>query len=492
VIQFLLNDTPVKIEKFAPNLNILEWIRTTASLTGTKEGCSTGDCGACTLLVGEENNGQWHYKTVNSCLMLLGNAHAKHIITIEFLTSTKIPALSDLHPVQKALVESHASQCGFCTPGFVMSLLALYINNKSYPGKKAVIHALGGNLCRCTGYRPILDAAQKCFEYPRQEEQWSALAKSFKSSITTDSENIPSLVSHKLRFFLPQNISDLLSLKYQYPNAKLVAGGTDLSIEFSQQFLKTKRLISVAQVNELKTFVEQDDHFEIGAALPYSDFTKQFCHHFPESKELFERLGSTQIRNTGTLGGSIGNASPIGDPAPLLIALNAQIELISLKKKRVIALEDFFINYKKTMLRPKEVISKIIVPKRSAMMKLACHKVSKRIEDDISAICLVVAVETQHNIITKSRCALGGMAAIPARALHIEKQLLGAIYNQESFIKAGRAVNEDFSPLSDVRASAEYRIMTTENLMSRIGYELCQPVNKPTQALPIRIYHAAL
>ncbi|WP_158969347.1 xanthine dehydrogenase small subunit [Paraglaciecola sp. L3A3] len=491
MITFLLNDTPVKVESFSPDTNVLQWLRCNESLTGTKEGCGTGDCGACTLLVGEYTNNSWQYKTVNSCLMLLGNAHGKHIITVEFLVSAKIPQLTDLHPVQRALVECHASQCGFCTPGFVMSLLALYINNETYPGKKAVIHALGGNLCRCTGYQPILNAAEKCFEYPRREEAWSKLAMNFKQSLLQD-DVIPHLAYQDKQFYLPQKMTDLLTLKNTYPEAKLVAGSTDLSIEIGQQFLYPKQIISVSQVAEMNQLLEMTDSFEIGAALPYCDFLQLFSREYPESRELFERLGSHQIRNTGTLGGSIGNASPIGDPAPLLIALGAKIELQRLGEQRIIDLESFFISYKKTELNNNEVISKIIVPKRSPQQKLACHKISKRMEDDISAVCLALSVEVEEQVIISAKCALGGMAAIPARAKSIEQALIGQACEQNTFVQAAKFMLDDFNPLSDVRASAQYRIDTAQNLMSRIGFEFAANKQSTDDKLTIRIHHAAL
>ncbi|MDU0355053.1 xanthine dehydrogenase small subunit [Paraglaciecola aquimarina] len=484
----MLNDTTVKLETVSPQLNVLQWLRNQESLTGTKEGCGTGDCGACTLLVGEVKQGQWHYKTMNSCLMLLGNAHGKHIITVEFLTQTKHPELSDLHPVQRALVECHGSQCGFCTPGFVMSLLALYINNDSYPGKKAVIHALGGNLCRCTGYQPILNAAEKCFDYPRVEEPWSEMALQFEK-VLTSIDAIPSLRQNDESFFVPQNLEDLLNLKNTYPTAKLVAGSTDLSIEIGQQFLHPEQIISVLQVPELSQLIETEQTFEIGAAVAYDNFIQRFCAEYPESKELFERLGSCQIRNTGTLGGSIGNASPIGDPAPLLIALNAKIEIANLNEHRVIDLQDFFVSYKKTVLQPNEVITKIIVPKRSEQQKLACHKISKRIEDDISAVCLAVNVTLKENRIISARCALGGMAAIPARATALEQALIGKFCVTQSFIEAANTIETDFTPMTDVRASAEYRLDSAKNLVTRIGTEFSTPSD---DTVPVRIYHAAL
>lgn len=502
MIHFLVNDQVFKIDQEAPDLNILEWLRTKQGITSSKEGCATGDCGACTILVGdqrfdEQNNAYWHYQTLNSCLMLLGNVHGKHIITADALTLKANPTLEELHPVQRAMVESHGSQCGFCTPGFIMSMLALYINNQTYPGKKATIHALSGNLCRCTGYAPILAAVQKSFEYPRHQEPWSTLAMQFKKGLDAIETDIPSLRQQDSHFYAPQKLTDLLNLKQRYPEAKLIAGATDLSIEIGQQLLEIKTYISTAQVQELCTFRETNSSFEIGAALPYSQFIKPLCEHYPEAKELFERIGSTQVRNSGTLGGSLANASPIGDPAPLLIALDAQLILQSATHTRTIAVEDLFTGYKQTLLQDNEIISRIVIPKRSSTTKLACHKISKRFEDDISTVALILAIETDGKMINRVRCSMGGMSATPQRATNIENFLLDNSFALTSFIAASKYVEQDFTPLSDVRASAIYRLTVAQNLLQRIGYEFCQPSplnigSQVNNSTAIRINHASL
>jgi len=495
VIQFLLNQDLIKLEAVAPSLSILDWLRIKKGKTGTKEGCASGDCGACTVIVGDKKQGRWQYKSINACLMLVGSLHGKHLVTIEAVSKTDFPQLEDLHPVQKAMVECHGSQCGFCTPGIIMSMLALYLNHQTYPGKLAAIHALGGNLCRCTGYSPILKAVEKCFEYPRADHDWQSATQLLENKLIQSAT--PFLVEQTRHFYLPQNLAELVRLRAEMPNTRLVAGATDLSLEFSQQLKESSSLISLTQCQELLSFQSDQSGIFIGAATPYSEFVGEFCKIYPEASELFERLGSCQVRNAGTLGGSIGNASPIGDPAPLLIALNASIELTGKKGKRQLPLDEYFIAYKTTQLADDEVISGFYIPPRPANLTLACHKISKRIEDDISAVCLVLALSTDDSQINHARVALGGMAAIPARAKQVEQALLGQTTSLVTFQTAASLIHQDFSPLSDVRASSDYRIKVSENLFTRIWHENFGRIDTQAQSLTIqpsatRVNHAAL
>ena len=516
MVQFLLNNEMVKLQAFAPSLSILDWLRTNMGKVGSKEGCASGDCGACTVVVGDLINGEWHYKSINACLMLVGNLHGKHLLTVEALTTKMNPAVEDLHPVQRAMVECHGSQCGFCTPGFIMSLFALYMNFETYPGREAVLQALGGNLCRCTGYNPILKAAEKCFSYQNQAEQnithkdhrfnkqVQALTVSLEKDLALNKipmiENTTS-GSEGQYFYLPQNLSQLCELKASHPKAQFVAGATDLSVEFSQRLSYNNQLISVRYCPELMQFKEDEQGLHIGAALPYSEFLDRFSEIYPESHELFERLGSLQIRNAGSLGGSIANASPIGDPAPLFIALNASLELQSIRGNRIIPLQEFFLDYRKTQLAVDEVIVAIHIPTRSAEFNLSCHKISKRIEDDISAVCLVLSYQLDGDKMQDVRCAMGGMAATPALAKNVAQALEGKTFSLENLQIAALQIEVDFQPLSDVRASSAYRLQVSKNLFDRIWYQgsgkiqLQQDSNLAAHSLSAihtRINHASL
>jgi len=510
VIQFLLNNEMIQLTKFVPNMSILDWLRTNMGKVGSKEGCATGDCGACTVVVGDLINGQWHYKSINGCLMLLGNLHGKHLLTIEALTTKPNPSLEQLHPVQRAMVECHGSQCGFCTPGFIMSLFALYMSHKSYPGREAVIQALGGNLCRCTGYEPILKAAEKCFSYPdnvqsniahkdhRFSQQVAALTANLEKALADNEIPTVSLDGENQQFYLPQSLKQLCELKANNPQAQFVAGATDLSVEFSQLINQKQQLISVRYCSELMEFEESEQGLQIGAALPYSEFVDKFCHIYPEAHELFERLGSLQVRNAGSLGGSIANASPIGDPAPLLIALDAQLKLQSIRGERLIPIDEFFLDYRKTQLAEDEVIVSIHVPKRQEAFKLSCHKISKRIEDDISAVCLVLSYQLENEKMQQVKCAMGGMAATPALAKNVAAALNGQTFNLDTLQTAASKIAEDFQPLSDVRASSTYRLQVTKNLFDRIWYQSAGQIQslsvnlQSTSAIQTRINHASL
>ncbi|WP_053153289.1 xanthine dehydrogenase small subunit [Pseudomonas sp. Pf153] len=474
MIQFLLNQELRSEHTLDPNLTVLNYLREHVGKSGTKEGCASGDCGACTVVTGEldtDENGQERirYRSLNACLTFVSSLHGKQLITVEDLKHQ-----GRLHSVQQAMVDCHGSQCGFCTPGFVMSLFALQKNSEH-----ADIHqaheALAGNLCRCTGYRPILAAAdQVCCS--RQPDQFDAReAETIARLKAIAPKETGELNSGDKRCLVPLTVADLADLYDAYPQARLLAGGTDLALEVTQFHRPLPVMIYVGNVAELKRIERFDDRLEIGAATTLSDCYEVLKAEYPDFGELLQRFASLQIRNQGTLGGNIGNASPIGDAPPLLIALGAQIVLCKGQARRTLALEDYFIEYRVTARQESEFIEKIIVPRASAGQAFRAYKVSKRLDDDISAVCAAFNLRIDKGMVRDARVAFGGMAATPKRATHCETALIGAPWNENTIERACAALGEDFTPLSDFRASKEYRLLSARNLLRKYFIELQTP-----------------
>nr|WP_314571225.1 xanthine dehydrogenase small subunit [uncultured Pseudomonas sp.] len=474
MIQFLLNQTLHTEHALDPNLTVLEYLRTDLARPGTKEGCASGDCGACTVVIGElvEDQGQSHirYRSSNACLTFVSSLHGKQLLSVEDLKHQ-----GRLHSVQQAMVDCHGSQCGFCTPGFVMSLFALQ-KNQPQANREQACEALSGNLCRCTGYRPILDAAaQACGgpalpdQFDRQQAQTVARLKTIAPAQTDE------LHGGNNRCLVPLTVADLAELYSEQPEARLLAGGTDLALEVTQAHRVLPVMIYVGHVAEMKRIETFDDRLEIGAATPLTDCYQALANEYADFGHLLHRFASLQIRNQATLGGNIGNASPIGDSPPLLLALGAQLVLRKGERSRTLPLQDYFIDYRITAREDGEFIEKVIVPRADARRVFRAYKVSKRLDDDISAVCAAFNVLIEDGRVHDVRIAYGGMAAIPKRAAACEAALLGKPWTQANVETACAALADDFTPLSDFRASKQYRLLTAQNLLRKCFIELQSP-----------------
>ncbi|MGB1262134.1 MAG: xanthine dehydrogenase small subunit [Cognaticolwellia sp.] len=472
-VRFLLNNEVVTLENIDPNLTVLQYLREIRVDNGTKEGCGSGDCGACTVVIAEltQNRKSLNYKSINACISFIVSLHGKQLITIEHLKQG-----DKLHHVQQTLVDNHGSQCGFCTPGFVMSSFALHKQNNT-PNRAEVLEALAGNLCRCTGYRSIITAALASSSQAAED----SFSQHYQQTIQqlTDIKALPSASlknelhsSRQHGYFAPKSAAELADKLLKNPKATLVAGGTDLALLVTQNLASIEDLVYLADVAELQSLENNTEQIIIGAALPYSEFTPLLAAEYPELGDMIERIGSKQIRNTGTLGGNIGNASPIGDMPPALIALRAEITLQRGDSERKISLEDFFIGYKKTLLNDAEFIKSIYIPKAKPKQTLKVYKISKRIDDDISAVLAAFFIELKDNVVINIRIAFGGMAATPMRAKQCEAALLNKAFNCESIAAAQIALTQDFQPMSDVRASDKYRMKVAQNLVQKCYLEL--------------------
>ena len=457
MIQFLMNGR-IHTENLPADTTVLQYLRRDAGRCGTKEGCASGDCGACTVVLAEPQGDALSYRTVNACLTFMPAVHGKQLITVEDLKHR-----GELHHVQQAMVDNHASQCGFCTPGFVMSLFALEKQQQTFSVAQTQ-HALSGNLCRCTGYRPIMDAAKAICDAP-QPDQFDA-----DSGLTLEKLRAISASGE------PVSIDELAERYLAQPDARLVAGGTDLALEVTQRYQRLPELISLSHIPGLKVITLTGQAIYIGAAAPLSDCMPVLHDEFPEFGELLERFASQQIRNQGTFGGNIANGSPIGDGGPVLLALGASLLLRRGAEQRELPLDKFFLGYRKTALQPGEFIEQIRIPRNiSAARQLRIYKVSKRLEDDISAVCAALYIEVQNGVVIHARVAFGGMAEVAKRAISCEAQLLGQPWQTMTIERACQALELDFTPVSDFRASREYRMQVAKNLLRRCHIEMTSP-----------------
>ena len=470
MVSFVLDGEVCTVENFDPTMTVLEWLREERNRKGTKEGCAEGDCGACTVVVGELVNGAIRYRAMNGCIVFLPMLHGRELVTVESLG-----CLNDLHPVQKALADSNGSQCGFCTPGFVMSLFARYQDSDAHL-PDAVDDVLAGNLCRCTGYGPIRDAALACQTDAEIKSRFGgepviSLLKTISAEPEVSGDFVDPISGSHRASFRPRTEKDLAELLHIHPEATIVAGATDVGLWVTKQHRDLATTIFIGDIESLQTLEETDAGLTMGASVKYADALQALARLHSDLGELVRRIGSVQVRNSGTIGGNIANGSPIGDTMPALIALRATLTVCSVSGERQMPLEDFFIEYGKQDLRAGEYVKSVFVPALGEAQSFATYKLSKRFDQDISAVCAAICMTIQNGRVQEARIAFGGMAGTPKRAAACETALSGQAWSEQAVEAACLAMERDFSPLSDMRASAAYRMKVAQNLLRKFWIE---------------------
>jgi xanthine dehydrogenase small subunit len=477
-IRFYFRGAVREVQGVAPTQTVLQHLREDLHCTGTKEGCAEGDCGACTVVVGSLEGGELQLKAVNSCIQFTPTLDGKALFTVEDLQQPD----GALHPVQQALVECHGSQCGFCTPGFAMSLWGMYLKQEGQaPSRCQVDDALSGNLCRCTGYRPIIDAARRMGELPPVAFDRAALADVLRGL----QREAGAVYRHAGQtFHAPRTLDELVAARAAHPDAVLLAGSTDVGLWVTKQMRVLVDIIYLGHVGALKTVREHDGVIDIGAGVSLEDAYAAVCRHYPqELGELRQRFASLPIRHAGTLGGNVANGSPIGDSMPWLIALGSSIVLRGPDGERTLALEDFYLGYQAKDLRAGEIVAAVRVPLPRPSVVLRTYKLAKRFDQDISAVCAAFAFTLDDGIVRDARIAFGGMAATPKRAAQAERVLRGRAWDAAALEEAMAALALDYAPLSDMRASSAYRMKTAQNLLRRYWYETRRDDPLPAAAL---------
>ncbi|MFC5474984.1 xanthine dehydrogenase small subunit [Paraherbaspirillum soli] len=472
VIHFYYRGAVHSVEQGAPTRTILQHLREDLHCTGTKEGCAEGDCGACTVVIGEPTADGVVLKSVNSCIQFLPTLDGKALFTVEDLKQDD----GALHPVQQAMVECHGSQCGFCTPGFVMSLWDLYLKQDGGPTapacqplqRKQIDTALSGNLCRCTGYRPIIDAAHRMGELPPVSFDRAALQQALQP---LQRDDMFTYRHEGQTFYAPRTLAQLVAVRAAHPTARMLAGSTDVGLWVTKQMRDLGDIIYLGQVAELTSITLRDRQLEIGAGVTLNDAYAEVCKHYPELSEMWQRFASLPIRNAGTLGGNVANGSPIGDSPPWLIALGAQVVLRGPAGQRVMPLEALYLDYMKKDMQADELVEAVRIPLPHAGQRFRTYKLAKRFDQDISAVCAAFSITLDGDSIREVRIAYGGMAATPKRAALTEAALRGQTWTEATLDAAIALMTQDFQPLSDMRASSDYRMKTAQNLLRRFWLE---------------------
>ncbi len=483
-VRFLLGLEPVQVALDDPNLTLLEYLRVTARLTGTKEGCAEGDCGACTVLIGECQDGRIHYSAANACILLLGMVDGRQVVTVEHLAD------SGPNLIQQAMADQHASQCGFCTPGFVMSITALKLSlgedaAADLPNRALIDENLAGNLCRCTGYGPIIEAARQACAQPLPVS-WQAFSSTALAVLAGWQQDPSALHCQGRRglFAAPRSTVDLLEYLSEHPQATVLAGATDIGLWITKQGRQLPVLLYLGQLPELKSLKNNSDTLEIGATVTIQETQPVLAALSPDLARLLCRFGSRQVRNVATVGGNIANGSPVGDLPPALIALGARLKLQGHAGQREIALEDFFVDYGQQDLLPGEFLASVIVPLKNDI-QFYCWKVSKRFDQDISAVLGAFAMQIETGSVQRARICFGGMAATPRRAYHCEAALKDQPLDRQTLDRARDALERDFEPISDLRASSGYRQRIAGNLLEKAFLSM-------TGAQPAELYDGFL
>ncbi len=494
-IRFVHRGRIVSVEGAAPTRTVLEWLREDAGCSGTKEGCAEGDCGACTVIVAELAEqgaasgapagrasvvGGLSLRPVNACIRFLPTLDGKALLGIEDVSA--IGGGAGLHPVQQAMVECHGSQCGFCTPGFVMTMTASYEQHceaGTVPSRQQLADELSGNLCRCTGYRSILDAGQRMFELPARRLDTAPIVAMLEHLRASPALHYAAPNPAVLRdgaprtdhFFAPRKLDELARLRALRPDAQLLAGCTDIGLWVNKQFRDLGDILYLGEVDELKRIVVADGALHIGAGAPLEDAWSALAAHWPQLDEAWLRFAGPPVRHAGTMGGNIANGSPIGDSAPVLMALGASVVLRRGQTTRTMALEDFYLDYMKNDLAPGEFVVAMQVPLPGPAQQVRAYKISKRYDCDISSLFAGLAIELDGDVLRDARFAFGGMAAVVKRARGAEAAVIGQPWSSATLDAAMAALDAEFKPLTDLRASAEYRRQVARGLLKRLWLE---------------------